>query len=301
MRSPGSTTSRRSRRRRIVTAGAALAAVGAIVVSGSAMGGNGTVRDEIYVDTTPPDTSIEGPALTRDSSPTFRLGATEEPVRFSCKLDKGSFERCGSPYTRRVRDGAHRLEVRATDKAGNTDPTPAVHVFEVDSTPPRLEVHGPRGLINNPEPEFEVEVNEGVEFECSLNGEALDHCSPTVGVGTLADGPYRLVVSAIDPAGNSSRVVREFRVDTQVDTAITRGPGGPVGKRRVGFKFEAEGGERARFFCSLDGAAFKACKSPKRLRGLALGPHTFAVYAVDRAGNVDETPAERAFEITGRG
>jgi hypothetical protein len=170
-----------------------------------------------------------------------------------------------------------------------------------DTEPPLLIVHGPSGLITNPEPEFEVEVNEPVEFACDLNGVALDHCSPTVGLGTLADGDYTLRVSATDSAGNTTTVVREFTVDATVDTVITQVLGGPVSPHHAGFKFEAAGDEPAQFFCSIDGGDPESCKSPKHFLKLAPGAHTFAVYAVDEAGNVDKTPAEHAFEIRGRG
>jgi hypothetical protein len=186
----------------------------------------------------------------------------------------------------------------AAAAAGAIATSPAIGAE--DTTPPLLVVHGPSGLINNPEPEFEVEVDESVEFTCDLNGKPLDHCSPTVGVGTLADGDHTLRVSATDTAGNTTTVVREFTVDTTVDTILTRELGGPANPHHAGFKFEAAGGEEARFSCSLDGGAWEECRSPKHFIKLAPGTHTFAVRAADRAGNVDATPAERTFEVGAR-
>ena len=57
----------------------------------------------------------------------------------------------------------------------------------------------------------------------------------------------------------------------------------------------------ARFECSLDGGAFAACSSPATFSGLAAGPHTFAVRAVDAAGNADPTPATRSFTVVSSG
>lgn len=51
------------------------------------------------------------------------------------------------------------------------------------------------------------------------------------------------------------------------------------------------------FQCSLDDAPFTACTSPVLYTGLALGEHTFAVYATDAAGNPDPTPAVHTWEI----
>jgi hypothetical protein len=45
------------------------------------------------------------------------------------------------------------------------------------------------------------------------------------------------------------------------------------------------------FQCRLDRAAFARCSSPAVYGGVAVGTHTFAVRAIDGAGNVDPTPA----------
>jgi CSLREA domain-containing protein len=68
--------------------------------------------------------------------------------------------------------------------------------------------------------------------------------------------------------------------------------------RSVRFFF-ASNERGSRFQCSLDGGSFRSCKSPKRYRGLAPGKHVFRVRAIDRAGNVDPTPAKRRFRVLG--
>jgi Ca2+-binding RTX toxin-like protein len=60
-------------------------------------------------------------------------------------------------------------------------------------------------------------------------------------------------------------------------------------RRRVSFAF-ASTEPRSTFRCKLDRARFTACRSPRVYR-LPPGPHAFRVFAIDRAGNRDSSPA----------
>lgn len=88
------------------------------------------------------------------------------------------------------------------------------------------------------------------------------------------------------------------RMDLQApDTTIQTGPSGIVSPASVSFTFTStETGST--FECSLDGAAYSACTSPKSYPGLVSGSsHTFRVRAVDTVGNQDATPGERSFKV----
>ncbi|MGZ6803956.1 MAG: hypothetical protein ACXVFU_12990 [Nocardioidaceae bacterium] len=57
---------------------------------------------------------------------TIALGA-DEPASFTCSLDGGPFVPCSAITTyANLHPGPHTVAARATDRAGNTDPTPAV-------------------------------------------------------------------------------------------------------------------------------------------------------------------------------
>jgi hypothetical protein len=65
---------------------------------------------------------------------------------------------------------------------------------------------------------------------------------------------------------------------------ITSEPPDPSDSSSATFAF-SDGDSTATFACSLDGAASGACSSPITYNGLGEGSHTFAVQAVDPAGN----------------
>jgi virginiamycin B lyase len=63
---------------------------------------------------------------------TFKFAANESDATFECKLDQRAYRSCSSPRTyKRLSKGRHRFSVRATDAAGNRDPSPATDRFKV--------------------------------------------------------------------------------------------------------------------------------------------------------------------------
>jgi Tol biopolymer transport system component len=71
---------------------------------------------------------------TRLRNPVFRfLDATGQAgTRFSCKLDRHPWKRCGSPLKlKKLTNGRHLLEIKAVNGAGTHEPHPAVRRFKV--------------------------------------------------------------------------------------------------------------------------------------------------------------------------
>jgi hypothetical protein len=90
--------------------------------------------DPVIEDKVAPDTRIaKGPSrATFNRQAKFRFTATESGSTFQCKLDKGRWRACTSPFKRRVSAGRkHVFKVRAIDRSGNVDPTPARYAWRV--------------------------------------------------------------------------------------------------------------------------------------------------------------------------
>jgi hypothetical protein len=89
-------------------------------------------RRAFTVDTAPPQTEITGgPGDTTDTSAVFQFSAPGA-TGSSCRLDGGAWSPCGSPQTYSgLSLGGHRFEVTSVDAAGNQDPSPAAHAWQV--------------------------------------------------------------------------------------------------------------------------------------------------------------------------
>jgi hypothetical protein len=173
----------------------------------------------------PADTTITaGPAdgaLINDNTPTFAFAADQANVTFTCSIDAGAPFQCASPYTAGpLADGAHSLQVTATNSVPESDPTPASRRFTVDATPPETVITvGPAEgeTINDDAPPFAWSSSEtGSTFTCTQDGVALSSCDLAYASGAFA-GPHRFTVAATDVAGNTdpTPATRSFTVSLQ--------------------------------------------------------------------------------------
>ncbi len=261
------------------------------------------------IDATPPNTTIaSGPAegsTISDNTPTLTFSANEAGSSFECKVDSGPFDPCSSPTTLDpLTDGPHTFQVRATDPAGNPDPTAATRGFTIDATPPNTTIaSGPAegSTISDNTPTLTFSANEaGSSFECKVDSGPFDPCSSPTTLDPLTDGPHTFQVRATDPAGNPdpTAATRGFTIDaTPPNTTIASGPaeGSTISDNTPTFSFSSDPG--ATFECKIDSGSFVACVSPITLPSLSDDSHTFAVRAIDSAANTDPTPAARTFTV----
>ncbi|MEA2498301.1 MAG: hypothetical protein QOH26_706 [Actinomycetota bacterium] len=82
---------------------------------------------------TPQTTIRSGPkARTTDRTPTFKFRANVFGSTFKCKMDGRAYKKCTSPKAYgRLSFGKHVFSVKAIDKGGHADPTPAKREFKI--------------------------------------------------------------------------------------------------------------------------------------------------------------------------
>src|SRR5918999_193075 len=211
---------------------------------------------------TAPETTIDsGP-----EDPTNETGArfevsSEAGATFQCSLDGAAFGACVDYEG--LAEGGHTFRVRATDRAGNVDATPASYTWAVDLTAPETTVDsGPADPTNETGARFEFSSNESSTFECSLDEAGFGACETEY--SDLAEGEHTFRVRAADRAGNVDATPASFTwaVDlTAPETTVDSGPADPTNE--TGARFEFSSDESSTFECSLDNATFAPCTSPR--------------------------------------
>ena len=205
--------------------------------------------------------------------------------------------------------GPYQLLARATDVAGNITDSAKRSVTVDNSAPaaPNL-TSTPANPTNSTAPSFSFTGEAGATFQCALDGAAFAACTSPKPYSGLAEGAHTFQVRQTDTAGNTGPAAsRTWTVDTTPPAAptITVAPTALTNQTSASFSFTGEAG--ASFECSLDGAAFAACTSPKSYSGLADGAHAFQVRQTDSAGNtgpaashpwtVDSTPPNTVIDV----
>ena len=169
----------------------------------------------------PPTVSItRAPApLSRNRMPSIGFTANR-PVSFSCSIDAGAPQSCGSPFTpvAPLSDGQHGFAAIGTDIGGRVGTSGTV-LFTVDTRRPRTFFRKrPRKLIRirrrKARVVFRFRSNEkGVVFICKVDRGLLRFCKNRI-VRRFGVGKRVVRVKALDAAGNVDRTpaVYRFRV-----------------------------------------------------------------------------------------
>ena len=257
------------------------------------------VNDTLDVD--PPETTItSGPAaLSASPDASFAFTSDEAGSTFECSLDGATFGGCTSPaaYTA-LSDGAHTFDVRATDGAGNTDPTPDTASWTIDATAPNVALADPsspvRGTVTL-NPSANDGSGSGVASLIVQRSPAGAGSWTTIGTSwnttTLADGSYDVRARATDNAGNvADSSVRTVTVDNSAPSLVSFVPAdGELVAAAASLTIVADEDLGGITGAQIDGAAAPA---PALAGATATytavfsdGPHTFSGELEDTAGN----------------
>ena len=271
------------------------------------------------VDTAAPDTTINArsdghderrvavvhvlaprPARRSSASSTARA---RRPARYAA---------CTSPRAySALADGAYTFSVRATDAAGNVDPTPGdADVHGRHHRAGHDDQRGPDGHDERRVAVVRVHLDEAgldVRVQARRPGRDDRHLRGL----HLAAGLQRAGRRRVHVLGPRDRRGRQRRPDARPrgrsrstrprrTRRSPRSDGHDERRRRRRSAFTGEAG--ATFECKLDGpgaatGTYAALHVAADLRPLADGSYTFSVRATDAAGNIDATPATRTFTV----
>jgi hypothetical protein len=262
--------------------------------------GTGTDVDSYTwrVDVSPPVAEITGQPNnpSNDTTPSFSFNSSENPSEFECRLDGDAptgtgWEDCGTgangtkDYTG-VGEGLHTFEVRAADAATNQGGADS-YTWLVDTTPPTVNItNAPSGTVASDSATIEFVASEGT-VTCKLDGNAPAPCNSPRTYNGLSDGPHTVIVEATDTAGNPGSDSATWTVDTTgPDTVIDSGPPA-YSSPAATFNWHSDD-PNATYECSLDGAPWQPCTSPKDYSALDQAEHHFEVRGTDAVGNVED-------------
>src|SRR2546427_1838358 len=261
----------------------------------------------VIVDTTPPVLSITYPAAGA------LFGSTTVAVAWSASdagsgLDHFELSVDGGPVTvlgpaevnhtfAGLSQGSHLATVVAFDLAGHS--TTATRSFTVDTTAPTIVLSAPAaGYVStrNVLVTWTASDNVGLDhIEVSLDGGA----ATSLAAGTtsypfsgLSDGSHTFHLRAVDPAGNSATTDVTVMVDVTKPTASITSPAASayLASHSVVVRWTAADPTSGidHYQLSIDGGAaltVDATATSYTFSGVADGPHTIRLTAVDRAGN----------------
>jgi hypothetical protein len=259
-----------------------------------------------------PNTAIDDkPPLRSNSSDAEFTYEAPTATSYECRLDTAPFAACPSGEAKKytaLADGSHSFQVRGVNTSG-PDPTPATYTWTVDTQAPTVTIDShPQDPGPGKGASFGFHASEAATFECSLvltgSPDAFAGCMSGATLPELANGEYTFKVRATDLATNAGVPVSfSWEVDNSLNdttppqTTIVARPPDPTPSQLAFFGYESsEAGSS--FECSLDGAGFSACPpTGASYFGLANGPHSFQVRAIDASANVDPTPAGYSFSV----
>ena len=261
------------------------------VKGADAAGNNVSTSYAWTIDTVAPALSLTAkpPDPSGVSTAHFEFSATDQTgVTYQCQLDAGAFQSCTSPKDfSGLANGTHSFTAKATDAAGNTGS--ASYSWSVDTAVPVVTINqAPLNPTNLTGATFSFTSSKPLEHvRVPARRRRLQRLhEPQDLRRPLLAGAHSFQARATDSLGHTGPATTySWTIDlTPPPTpAISSAPANPSNSSSPSFGFtDSESG--VSFQCQLDGGAFVSCTSPKAYSGLADGPHSFNVKAIDAGG-----------------
>ncbi|MGB0890213.1 MAG: Ig-like domain-containing protein, partial [Solirubrobacterales bacterium] len=217
------------------------------------------------------------------------------PLVVQCRVDSssvGDFNPCLDTLELvDLDEGAHTVDVRATDTAGNS--TTRSLTFTVDTILPVVTISAPLAdafvaATEVPTAFSATDVNP-IVVECKIDSNDYEPCSSPRITDTLGQGQHTGYVRATDQAGNSEEASVDFVVDSidPVPSLSLPSVNGNdfLNSSAASAEFSADDATEVTFTCKLDDGPFEVCAPPFALSALSEGEHAFEILATDQAGN----------------
>ena len=233
------------------------------------------------------------------TSATFTFTSTEAGSTFQCSLDGAAFGACpaATPASRRARTRSRSAP--PTPRATPTRRPPRNLDRRHRSRPTRTITDRPDRTRHSTSATFTFNSTEaGVDVPVLARRRRLRRL-PRRYTG-LPQGPHTFQVRAIDAAGNTDETPGHRTVDRRHGRARHDDHRGPTGADQQHQRDVHVQLDRGRRDVRVLARRRRVRRLPGGYTGLAQGAHTFAVRAVDPAGNVDATPATRRGRRHGR-
>jgi hypothetical protein len=178
-----------------------------------AAGNSRTDSRPVVIDNSLPTTTIvKGPkGVVRTNRPAFYF-ESEPGSTFACSLNGDPYEPCSKPAVYSgLASGRQVFKVRATDPAGNVEPTPKQRRWRIDRIAPETRLVLKRAATVRPgAARFAFTANEAATFRCSLDGTPWIACASPVRYTALGLGRHSFSVRAVDALGNVDSTPARF-------------------------------------------------------------------------------------------
>jgi len=262
------------------------------------------------VATAPSASIVSGPCSGHswNVTPTLAQLALAAPDNGSALCGRGTLGVSFSVQSAPLVDGPYTWTTSLSGSSGPPFLALAQPTLVIDGTAPETTITGSPASPSAPSSSFSFSGSDGTGsgvggYQCSLDGGAFSGCSSPKSYSGLLDGGHHFEVRAVDAAGNADPEAAFF--DWTVDavapeTTIDVFPPSLTSSRSAQLEFHGtdEGGSGvAGYQCALDGAGYASCADPISYSGLADGPRSFGVRAIDNVGNVDASPATASWTV----